>query len=197
MSQTFFHLVFIITFVGFAAIRMVYHRHAHVTAGEVTYIEGRLHTALRMLFGIPYILLLFAYMFYPRLLAFAVLPLPQLAQWIGAALSIAVLPGIWWVQQALGSNFSTTLHVRRQHTLVTEGPYRWVRHPMYTLFFIQAVGLLLLTRNLFIGGVYLLALTLIVATRTAREERVMLEKFGEPYREYLQTTGRFLPRISM
>lgn len=195
MSQTIFHLIFVVTFLAFTAIRMVYHRKAQKTAGKVTYIEGRGNTALRKLFGLPYIALLFVYMVFPSILAFAVIPLPEIAQWIGAALSIAVLPGIWWVQQALGSNFSTTLHVRDEHTLVTHGPYRWVRHPMYTLFFLQATGLLLLTRNLFIGGVYLLALTLIVVTRIAREEQTMLAKFGEQYRAYMQTTGRFLPRL--
>jgi protein-S-isoprenylcysteine O-methyltransferase Ste14 len=154
-----------------------------------------LNTGLRMLFGFPYMLLLFAYMAFPSILAFAAFPLPEWAQWIGAALCMAVLPGILWVQQALGSNFATTLHVRDEHTLVTSGPYRWVRHPMYTLFFLQAAGLLLLTRNLFIGGVYLLALTLIVVTRTPNEERTMLAKFGEHYQAYMQSTGRFLPKL--
>lgn len=195
MHPLFFHLIFVFTFVTFTAIRMYYHRMAQKTAGSITCFEGRVNATLRALFGVPYIFLLFAYMFYPGLLAFAVVPLPETAQWVGAALSILVLPGILWVQRALGSNFSTTLHLRAEHTLVTWGPYRWVRHPMYTLFFIQAVGLLLLTRNLFIGGVYLLALTLIVATRTAREEAVMLDKFGEPYRNYMRSTGRFLPKL--
>jgi protein-S-isoprenylcysteine O-methyltransferase Ste14 len=195
MSQTFFHLVFVVTFVAFTLIRMYYHRKARTTAGKVTYIEGKTHTALRALFGIPYILLLFVYMFAPSILGFAVIPLPEWAQWIGAVLCAAVLPLIWWVQRALGSNFATTLHVRDEHTLVTAGPYRWVRHPMYTAFFIQAVGLLLLTRNWFIGGVYLLALTVIVVTRTANEERTMLDKFGEQYRIYMQRTGRFVPKL--
>lgn len=195
MSQTFFHLIFVVTFVMFTIIRMYFHRKARATAGNVTYIEGRVNTGLRMMLGIPYILLLFVYMAFPSILAFAALPLPEWAQWIGVVLCVGVLPGILWVQQALGSNFSTTLHVRDEHTLVTGGPYRWVRHPMYTLFFLQAIGLLLLTRNLFIGGAYLLALTLIVVTRTHKEERTMLEKFGDPYRHYMQTTGRFLPKF--
>ena len=85
--------------------------------------------------------------------------------------------------------------VEEEQQVISSGPYAVVRHPMYTLFFIQALGYLLLTRNLFIGGVYLLALTLIVITRTRREEQTMEAKFGEQYRAYTRTTGRFLPRL--
>ena len=140
MSQTFFHLIFVIAFVVFTAIRMYYHRMAQRTAGKVTYIEGRLNTLLRMIFGFPYIILLAVYMFRPSILEWATVPVPEWAQWVGAVLALAVLPLILWVQWALGSNFSTRLHVRDEHTLVTKGPYRWVRHPMYTIFFFQAVG---------------------------------------------------------
>lgn len=59
------------------------------------------------------------------------------------------------------------------------------------------VAVFLLTENWFIGGFFLGALTLIVATRLKREEQVMLEKFGDEYRTYMQQTGRFLPRLDV
>jgi protein-S-isoprenylcysteine O-methyltransferase Ste14 len=102
---------------------------------------------------------------------------------------------ILWIQWALGSNFSTTLHVREEHTLVTFGPYRWVRHPMYSVLFVFLVGIFLITANWYIGGVPLAALILIVVTRLPKEEAAMLEKFGAEYQHYMQTTGRFLPKM--
>jgi protein-S-isoprenylcysteine O-methyltransferase Ste14 len=66
---------------------------------------------------------------------------------------------------------------------------------MYALFFVQATGFLLLTHNLFIGGVYLAALTLVVISRVGNEEAAMVEKFGDAYRNYMKKTGRFLPRF--
>jgi len=195
-EQTILHLIFVIAFTGFTVIRMYYHRQAARLGGKADYKEGKVNKALREGFGFPYILLLFAYMVYPRLMDWASFDLPTWAQWIGAGLSLAVLPMIFWIQRSLGLNFSTTLHVREEHTLVTEGPYRWVRHPMYTVFFVQAIGFLLLTHNLFIGGIYLAGLTVVVVSRVRNEEAAMVEKFGDAYRKYMERTGRFLPRIS-
>jgi protein-S-isoprenylcysteine O-methyltransferase Ste14 len=99
------------------------------------------------------------------------------------------------VQWVLGKNFSPVLHVREEHTLVTEGPYRWVRHPMYTTMFVFGGGLLLLTANWIIGGPMLVAAVAVVLLRVDREEAVMIEQFGDEYREYMEHTGRFLPRL--
>jgi protein-S-isoprenylcysteine O-methyltransferase Ste14 len=99
------------------------------------------------------------------------------------------------VHTALGDNFSTTLHLRENHTLVTDGPYRWIRHPMYTVLYVHLIGIFLLTGNWLIGGVYFLALSLIIVFRLNREEATMVEKFGDQYRQYMEQTGRFLPRM--
>ncbi len=196
MNDLFFHGVFVFVFLTFSVIRAYYHRLAERTRGQAEYREGRTHVVLRMLVGIPFMLTLAVYMVRPSILGWAKLDLPAWMQWVGLALGLASLPLIWWVQSALGSNFSTVLHVRDEHTLVTSGPYRWVRHPMYTVLYMNLLAAFLLTENLLIGGVFLLSLTLIVASRVQREEQTMLEKFGEQYRDYMQQTGRFLPRLS-
>jgi protein-S-isoprenylcysteine O-methyltransferase Ste14 len=192
--SVFFHLSFVFVFLAFTAIRAHYHKRATQSRGQVEYKEGRLHTAMRLIVGIPFMLALLVYMIQPGWFAWAGLQLPLGARWAGLLLGATSIPLIGWVQAALGSNFSTTLHVRQEHTLVTRGPYRWVRHPMYTVLFIHLVAVLLLTANWFIGGVPLLAFMLIVATRLKNEERVMVEKFGQVYQDYMQSTGRFLPR---
>jgi protein-S-isoprenylcysteine O-methyltransferase Ste14 len=196
VNDLYFHWTFIFVFVGFTAIRAYYHRLAEKTRGRVEYREGRTLKLLRLGFGLPFILALLGYMIQPGILGWARFPLPAWAQWVGVGLGLASLPLIWWVQAALGSNFSTPLHVRDEHTLVTRGPYRWVRHPMYTVLYIHFTGVLLLTRNWLIGCVFLLALTLIVAGRIRSEEALMVEKFGESYQRYMGRTGRFLPRLS-
>lgn len=195
MNETIFHLFFVFTFVAFNAIRAYYQRKATLGEGRVEYKEGRAHNAFRKIVGIPWILSLLVYLFLPGWFEWARLPLPEGLRWVGAGLGLASLPLIWWVQQALGTNFSVRLHVWDEHTLVTSGPYRWVRHPMYSALFIWAVALLLLSANWFIAGVPLLALILIVVVRIENEEQAMIEKFGEQYREYIQHTGRFLPRL--
>jgi protein-S-isoprenylcysteine O-methyltransferase Ste14 len=56
-------------------------------------------------------------------------------------------------------------------------------------------GLLLLTSNWLIGGLFLLAVTVAVIPRLPREEALMIEKFGDSYRAYMKRTGRFLPPL--
>ena len=67
---------------------------------------------------------------------------------------------------------------------MTHGPYHWVRHPMYTVLYMHLFAVLLLTRNWLIGGVFLLAMTLIIAQRLKREEATMIETFGDTYRAH-------------
>lgn len=73
--------------------------------------------------------------------------------------------------------------------------YDYMRHPMYTALFLSMAAILLLTRNWLVGGVPLVGLCVIVLLRVEREERVMIEKFGDAYRDYMKRTGRFLPRV--
>jgi len=195
VTQTFFHITFVAVFVAFLVVRAVYQRKATQTSGNVEYKEGGLRNVLRKAVGIPFMLGFLVYMFRPSLFAWAQFSLPAWLQWIGVAMGLASLPLIWWVQWALGSNFSTTLHVRDEHTLVTHGPYQWVRHPMYAVLYVHFIAVLLLTSNWFIGGFFLVALTLVVVTRLKNEEATMIEKFGEDYRVYMRRTGRFFPRL--
>ena len=193
MDPRFFHSVFVIYFLAFVLIRMAYKRMADRTQGKVDYKEGNLHLGLRLSLGLMWLGSMIVYAFDPGLFVRADFVLAAWAQVVGVGLGAVSLLLLLWVQQALGSNFSTTLHIRDEHTLVRHGPYRWVRHPMYTVLFLLIVAWLLLSHNWLIGGVPLAALVVIVALRLPREEAAMVEKFGHDYREYMRTTGRFLP----
>ena len=195
MNQSFFHTSFIVIFVTMLFVRMYYQYQAKRTRGKVEFKEGTLHVGIRAVLGAPLIIALFAYMFQPSILARWQFALPEWLQWVGVVLGVASIPLIIWNHRALGSNFASTLHVREEHTLATTGPYRWVRHPMYTIIFIHLFAILLLTANWFVGGVLLGPLILIVALRVQNEENVMIEKFGDQYLNYIQSTGRFLPRL--
>jgi protein-S-isoprenylcysteine O-methyltransferase Ste14 len=65
---------------------------------------------------------------------------------------------------------------------------------MYTALFLSMLAILLLTRNWLVGGIPLVGLCVILLMRLPREERAMIERFGDAYREYMKRTGRFLPR---
>ncbi len=194
MSQTFFHLAFILIFVAFMGIRAYYFRKAQQLGGYAEFKEEKM-TRFRQSLGLLFPLSILTYMIWPAVLGWATFPLPLWAQWVGLGLGLLTLPFIGWIQWALDVNFSVILHVRDEHTLITHGPYRWIRHPMYTALFLHGLSTLLLTRNGLIGGMYLLALTWIVIVRLKNEEATMIEKFGDTYRTYMQQTGRFFPKL--
>jgi protein-S-isoprenylcysteine O-methyltransferase Ste14 len=77
---------------------------------------------------------------------------------------------------------------------VTHGPYRWVRHPFYVTAALLMASVTVLASNWLIGLTSLIVLVLL-SVRTPKEERMLIERFGERYREYMARTGRFIPRI--
>ena len=99
-----------------------------------------------------------------------------------------------WVHRALGRNFSGTLALRPDHTLVVDGPYRWVRHPMYGCFVLLMLALLLLTANGVIGGLGFGAVGALLVLRTWREEAQLAERFGADYEAYRARTGALFPQ---
>jgi protein-S-isoprenylcysteine O-methyltransferase Ste14 len=83
---------------------------------------------------------------------------------------------------------------RREHTLVTKGPYRWVRHPFYDAVALSVVATSMAAANWFlllIGGLVFM----LMIVRTRMEEEKLLSRFGDSYRAYVERTGRFVPRI--
>ena len=194
-NEWLFRLILAALVIGIIIIRTYYRRLAGKTEGRVTQIEGRLNLLFRLVMGVAGLLMLLVQIIYPEALAGARLDLPGWARWLGVACGVGGLGMLLWVHEALRENFSGTLHIREQHTLITGGPYRWVRHPMYTSFYLLVAAFFLLSANGLIGLAWFGGLTLVMVTRIAREEAVIQEKFGDAYRAYIHQTGRFWPRL--
>lgn len=132
----------------------------------------------------------------PEWMKWSALNFPVGLRWSGAGLMVFALAAWGWVHHSLGRNFSPTLVVREHHQLITHGLYRWVRHPMYSAFFLFELGICLLTASWFIGLTGTLLILLIVVLRVPKEEAMMIETFGDQYREYMKHTGRLIPRFT-
>jgi len=98
-----------------------------------------------------------------------------------------------WTHRVLGKNWSGVLEIHQDHILITTGPYRFVRHPMYTAFFLSAVGFAFLSSNWLIAVVYTAAVSYMYLTRVSAEEEMMVARFGDTYKEYMNRTGRLVP----
>lgn len=186
-------IALIVLFAGFTIIRVHYRR---LTAAPRKNASGNGLDTLLIGALIPYeVITLFAYLLSADRFPEFGLPLPAWLRWLGALLGLTGLLCLAWAHHNLGSNFSVPLYIQAEHKLVTDGPYRWVRHPIYTAFCMIHLATFLLTANWFIGITWLTGLTLVIATRVRREERMLADRFGQEYLAYAQATGRFLPRI--
>jgi protein-S-isoprenylcysteine O-methyltransferase Ste14 len=120
--------------------------------------------------------------------------LPAWLRWLGFIIGLFSIALTVWAQLELGRQFSPQLQLRQEHHLVTSGPYARVRHPVYTAMFGFGLSLALVSANWFFLGFFILSL-IGLWVRVPREEKMMLEQFGEQYQEYMQRTGRFFPRM--
>jgi protein-S-isoprenylcysteine O-methyltransferase Ste14 len=136
----------------------------------------------------------FAWMISPRWMSWSSIPVPDAVRWIGVLLFVAGCGLMAWTFRSLGRNLTDTVVTRQAHTLVSHGPYRWIRHPLYDATILISSGIGLAAANWFILVTGFLAFAVIVV-RTRIEERNLLARFGEGYRSYMERTGRFLPRL--
>ena len=129
-------------------------------------------------------------------LDFANYTLPVWMGWLGV---IFLGMGVFIFARAhldLKSNWSPSLEIYRGHTLITNGIYGYIRHPMYASQWLFTIGQLLLLQNWLAGPLGFIVFIPFYFLRVKAEEQMMLENFGDPYRQYMQKTGRVIPKIA-
>lgn len=190
-----FRLILIVGFLILFPIAF-YHRLKSQASGETL---DRRQEGFLILFtlrpaGISSMLGLVAFMVNPAWMAWSSLDLPPWMRWTGVVLGAFAGGLLVWTLHSLGKNLTDTVVTRKSHTLVTAGPYHWVRHPFYdsTALFVLANSLVAANWFIFLTGGLLIVLMVV---RTRKEEENLLSRFGSAYRGYMEQTGRFLPRI--
>ena len=191
-----FRFLFIGIFAGMLTLS-VYRRYRARQSGEAIprAREGKLFLLGRVAFAAPLYLPCFTYMLNPEWMRWSAILLPTWLRCLGAAVGLATLPLLYWVFSSIGSNISETTLTKKQHMLVSHGPYRWVRHPLYSAATAALISLALLSANWFILAMACVALVGISVLVIPREETELRRKFGIEYEQYMQTTGRFVPRL--
>lgn len=131
----------------------------------------------------------------PQWMEWSKIGLSEWARWFGVGVSILCTGGIYWLFSSIGTGITPVSATRKEHKLATNGIYRWVRHPLYTISSTFFVSFGMMADNWFIALLGVLAF-IVMALRTPKEEANLIEKFGSEYREYMKRTGRFLPKLS-
>jgi protein-S-isoprenylcysteine O-methyltransferase Ste14 len=199
-SERIFRAIFFVLFVAVVAVRAYYGWKIRRTGesswsvkDEAVEREGRWSILLRLVLFLYMLAAVVLYAINSAWLTAFAIPLPTWSRWLGVGLGVAGLLLLIWVQHTLGRHWSTNLQLGEEHTLVTSGPYRWARHPMYTALFGFFVGLALVSAS-WLVVLLVVAAILVLYARIGKEEAMMVEQFGDEYRAYMQQTGRFLPR---
>jgi protein-S-isoprenylcysteine O-methyltransferase Ste14 len=100
-----------------------------------------------------------------------------------------------WARMALGSNWSGTVTIKANHQLIRRGPYRFIRHPIYTGMLVALLATAI-TERLVSGLLGFVMVVLALYRKARREESFLSQEFGDAFTEHRQHTGMFLPRWS-
>lgn len=155
--------------------------------------ESRLSYWLRI--GLLVVLFEFLFSSWGRLgwLGRRFLPATTGATWTGLVVVLVGLGLAAWARHCLGANWSSAVMLKQDHELITRGPYRWIRHPIYTGIAVGVAGTAVVIGE-WRGIVALLAIACAHVFKARSEESLLEREFGESFRAHRRRTGMFLPR---
>jgi protein-S-isoprenylcysteine O-methyltransferase Ste14 len=193
-EELMFRIIFFVTYLIFGGVRIFYRSQA---IGREKEREESLRDAPTTFLSIAilaYFLVMFIYLLVPEWVFWAHIDMHVLVRWFGVVLAGVNIGLLTWIHQTLGKQYDAKLSIQKEHDLIEVGPYKRVRHPMYTVFFLFSLAVALISANsLLITFAFLIGIPFHWITRN--EEKMLTEQFGEEYQEYMKRTGRFLPPI--
>ena len=196
MSENIFRVVLPVLIIAFMAHRSYYiKKHTRPDDGTLKQRNESTTSKLAGLFGMAGFVSMVIFVINPGWLAWANLSLPIWVRWIGVVIALMGFALLQWAQTILGKSWSDTPRMMKEQVLITSGPYRVIRHPIYTTFILILGSTLFISANWLIGLSWIGMTVLEIISRIRFEESLMLEYFGNQYREYMQRTGRLLPKL--
>ena len=195
-NETIFRVLFVLAFIAMMAIRVFFQskvlrdkRRIEIKEGSFSLIAGSIAALTAIVFGAEYL-------FCPGLFSFAyILRFPDWLRWLGVLALAGGISLLGLSHHHLGRSFHSLVVSKEDHVLVKTGPYRWVRHPIYTAYLMNYFGGGLLSSNWVLTIVPMTMFAILVVIRMGKEEEILKELFGQEYSEYMERTGRLLPRI--
>jgi protein-S-isoprenylcysteine O-methyltransferase Ste14 len=159
--------------------------------------ESRTGKQEKIMLGLLFLAMFFLPLIYSATswLDFANYSLPNWAGWLGVILILLALLVFWRSHADLGLNWSPSLEIRTEHKLITNGIFGYIRHPMYASQWIWVIAQPLLIQNWIAGFLNLFVFIAFYFLRVRAEEKMMLDTFGDEYREYMNKTGAVFPRV--
>lgn len=194
--ETIYRLFFVFSFIAMMVIRAHYQskllRHGgrrEIKEGALSLVAGAIAALVAIVFGAEYVIS-------PGFFSFAyVLPYPNWLRWLGILILASGIAILWASHHYLGLSFHSLIVVKDDHAFVEAGPYRLIRHPIYLAYIMNYLGGGLLASNLVLTFLPVTLYALLVCLRVGKEEQVLIDTFGQRYIDYMQRTGRLVPRF--
>lgn len=191
-----FRILMIVAFVAMFAIRIYFQskvlhekREIDIQENKLSLLAGSIAAITTLVFGAEYI-------FFQGAFSFTyLLEYPDWLRWLGVITLAAGITLLGLAHYHLGKSFYSLVVSKEEHQLVTFGPYRWIRHPIYTAYLMNYVAGGLMASNLVLTFVPVIFFGLMIINRIPREEAVMQEEFGQEYIDLEKRTGRLLPLL--
>jgi len=196
MTETIFRILAALIFFTGLGISAYFRSKADRDSGETLSLkdEGLVIKLTLRIGGLVLWMSMLGALIYPPLLAWSSVGLPAWIRWLGVGFGILSVGLTYWMFNNIGTGITPTVATRTEHQLVTSGPYRWIRHPLYTFGTLFFFSFALMLDSWFLAAMATLAIILLTI-RLPQEEHFLIEKFGDEYREYMKTTGRYLPKF--
>lgn len=192
MLNSTFKIVYFILFLGASLVRKRFT--SKNKKQDFIREEKSTSDVILLLFDAIGMLIPLVYVFSPWL-DFANYSIPFWIGWTGTLLFVCAIYILYLSHADLGKNWSPVLGIKREHTLVTSGIYRYIRHPMYAAHLLWAIAQILILHNWIAGFSFIAVMIPHYLVRVGKEEQMMIDQFGDEYRSYQQNTGRIFPKF--
>jgi protein-S-isoprenylcysteine O-methyltransferase Ste14 len=187
MSSSLVAIVSVASIVTFMAVAQISRARGVARRGETLVRSRGLAHYVAYFFFVPYLVI--AMRLGPEV------DVPEPLRWVGLALVVLGVAFALWAIATLGRHYDLELEIHQGHELVRGGPYRFVRHPVYTGLGLHFAGACLATGNLlFMGGTLLVTFPALYL-RAKTEERLLRERFGAAYDEYARRVRMLVPFV--
>lgn len=127
--------------------------------------------------------------------AFAEISRPLWMGILGIVIFIFALWLLWRAHHDLGKNWSSTVQIKSEQALVTQGIYHFLRHPIYTAHILWGLAQAFMLPNWLAGWGGLLFIIPVFLIRIPNEEKTMVDQFGDAYVEYMKKVGGVFPKF--
>ena len=194
LNLDFYETIFFYLMIFYGLIRIFYSKHRFTTKYKktVNYYLEKFNSSLVSLGVIVFPL---ASLFFHCFEGFKI-KIPEFLRIISSIILFFDVIFFYFIHKQLAENWSPYLEIKIDQKLITNGIYKYIRHPMYTQLWIWVIFQGLILSNYFIEIIGILTWGNLYFMRVSNEEKMMIDEFGDDYKKYMKKTGRLFPKLN-